>query len=107
MPTPSKFHYLFNLRDVSRIFKGICQVNAETIKGAKDIGISKLKPELFLIALWKHECDRVLTDKLVNEKDKLTANKIIEENCLEIFSEYKMEIESQIFESKILFCDFL
>lgn len=56
LPTPSKFHYLFNLRDVSRVFKGICQVNADTIKSSKDIGLKNIKPELFLIALWQHEC---------------------------------------------------
>lgn len=78
LPTPSKFHYLFNLRDVSRIFKGICQISPETIKGAKDIGTNKMKPEIFLISLWKHECERVMLDKLVNEKDKEIAMKIIE-----------------------------
>lgn len=70
LPTPSKFHYLFNLRDVSRVFKGLCQIKADTIKAAKDIGTNKMKPEVFLISLWRHECERVFTDKLVNHKDK-------------------------------------
>lgn len=29
-----------------------------------------MKPELFLIGLWKHECERVFADKLLNNKDK-------------------------------------
>jgi len=67
LPTPSKFHYLFNLRDVSRVFKGICQINIDTIKKSGDIGVEKIKPELFLISLWKHECERVFLDKLINK----------------------------------------
>ena len=37
-----------------------------------------MKPEIFLISLWKHECERVMLDKLVNQKDKEIAMKIIE-----------------------------
>ena len=107
LPTPSKFHYLFNLRDVSRIFKGMCQITPDTINNSAAIGKENLKPDLFLISLWKHECERVFMDKLVNNKDKNVAMELIENTCLEIFEEWKDKIESKILNSKIYFCNFL
>jgi dynein heavy chain len=68
LPTPAKFHYVFNMRELSRIFKGILTCKKDTINEAmKSI---KIKPELFIVGLWRHEAERVLADKLVNQKDK-------------------------------------
>ena len=58
-PTPSKFHYIFNLRDLSRIYNGLCLSTPDRFA----------KPELFL-RLWRNESMRVISDRLINDTDK-------------------------------------
>uniref|UniRef100_A0A8C4MX33 Dynein axonemal heavy chain 11 n=1 Tax=Equus asinus asinus TaxID=83772 RepID=A0A8C4MX33_EQUAS len=58
LPTAIKFHYLFNLRDLSNIFQGILFASPECLKGPSD-----------LIRLWLHESSRVYGDKLIDTKD--------------------------------------
>ncbi|KAG8468097.1 hypothetical protein KFE25_007149 [Diacronema lutheri] len=72
LPTPAKFHYIFNLRDLSRVFQGIFMCATSTVKD-----------EHTLLALWKHEAMRVFSDRLVNADDKRwfeeTVNKALDE----------------------------
>ena len=59
LPTPAKFHYLFNLRDLARLPGHLRRRRQSTLDSA-----------FTLLALWKHECMRVFSDKLVDHKDK-------------------------------------
>ncbi|XP_035829687.1 dynein heavy chain 10, axonemal isoform X2 [Aplysia californica] len=72
-PTPSKFHYIFNLRDLSRIYNGLCLSTPDRFS----------KPEQFL-RLWRNECYRVISDRLINDQDKELVSKkvgsLLEEN---------------------------
>ena len=58
-PTPSKFHYIFNLRDLSRIYHGLSLSVADRYDQAASF-----------VRLWRNECMRVFHDKLTNSKDK-------------------------------------
>lgn len=59
LPTPSKCHYLFNLRDFARVIKGVLLVPSTHMKE-----INKL------VALWVHETYRVFYDRLVDDADR-------------------------------------
>ena len=105
LPTPSKFHYIFNMRELSRIFKGVLQTRKEVILSASSVG--NMKPEVFLIGLWRHECERVFVDKLTNSKDKEQVLGYIQEISLENFSQLESEILDRFNKEKLfLFCDF-
>ena len=76
LPTPAKFHYVFNLRDLSRIWEGMLHVDKETVTSF----------ELFL-SLWKHECIRVIADRFTNAPDKEWFDKAITRTILEDLGE--------------------
>jgi dynein heavy chain len=81
LPTPTKFHYVFNMRELSRIFKGILGTSRKVINAS----IPGMKPETFIVGLWRHESERVFVDKMTNYKDKDTILGYINEISLENF----------------------
>jgi hypothetical protein len=43
-PTPSRFHYVFNLRDLSRVYEGLLRSTADTVREPADF-----------LRLWRNE----------------------------------------------------
>uniref|UniRef100_A0A1I8JH23 DHC_N2 domain-containing protein n=1 Tax=Macrostomum lignano TaxID=282301 RepID=A0A1I8JH23_9PLAT len=68
LPTAIKFHYVFNLRDLSNIFQGLLFSAPDCLKQPTDI-----------IRLYMHEAERVYCDKLTEEADIETYKKIVKE----------------------------
>ncbi|RHY56775.1 hypothetical protein DYB38_003577, partial [Aphanomyces astaci] len=57
-PTPSRCHYLFNLRDVVKVFAGVVSIRSSfSVETA--------------VKLWMHECLRVFCDRLVCKPDRV------------------------------------
>lgn len=103
LPTPSKSHYIFNLRDFARVIRGVLlaphthmQVSVRT-KG-KYLNELLMLWHLFivyvchlcqdgdkLIRLWIHEVYRVFCDRLIDNKDKDTFFSIIKEQTSSFF----------------------
>ncbi|KAJ8670776.1 hypothetical protein QAD02_002035, partial [Eretmocerus hayati] len=79
LPTPSKFHYVFNLRDLSRIWEGILR-----IERAECGSITTL------LRLWEHECMRVISDRFVDFSDKQWFKNMLQATAKEILgSDFK------------------
>jgi len=59
LPTPTKSHYTFNLRDLSKVFQGMLMVTPSTCNSPATMQ-----------RLWVHEACRVFHDRLINTEDK-------------------------------------
>lgn len=58
-PTPSRFHYIFNLRDLSRVFEGLLLSTPDKFHDAAGF-----------VRLWRNEALRVFRDRLISDEDR-------------------------------------
>lgn len=92
LPTAVKFHYIFNLRDLSNCFQGFLFSGNECLQSPMD-----------LIRLWIHETHRVYGDKLTDEKDIESFSKL----QLDILKKNVDEVdEGAVLEKPNIYCHF-
>ncbi|XP_077481740.1 dynein axonemal heavy chain 9 isoform X2 [Stigmatopora argus] len=93
LPTAVKFHYIFNLRDLSNIFQGILFSTAECLKSPLD-----------LLKIYLHESNRVYRDKLVEEKDFQLFDKLQADTVKKFFEDMAESLEKT--QKMNLYCHF-
>lgn len=71
LPTPARIHYLFNLRDISKVFQGVMRSNKEYYDSSDS-----------LAKLWIHEVTRVFGDRLIDRGDRDYLMKVIDEKLV-------------------------
>lgn len=90
-PTPSKFHYIFNLRDLSRIYHGLTLTVTDRFDS----------PEKF-VRVWRNECCRIFHDRLINDKDREVVRGHIETLLQQYFAAHT----ETVLKEPILYGDF-
>ncbi|XP_043287698.1 dynein axonemal heavy chain 7 isoform X2 [Venturia canescens] len=106
LPTPAKSHYLFNLRDFSRVIQGVLLSSPEAMPN-----------ELSMKRLWVHEILRVYGDRLVDESDsswlveqiRATLAERMEEEMDELFGDFVDVRGTRVTDTQLrnlLYCDF-
>lgn len=92
LPTPAKFHYVFNLRDLSRVWLSMISTQSSVISS-----------ETILMQLWNNEVSRTLADRLVNDSDKEWFVSAVED----LVSDHFDECFTKVTKSIVYFVDFM
>ena len=92
MPTAVKFHYVFNLRDLSNVFQGLLFASNDCITNPVDI-----------VRLWCHETHRVYLDKLADNKDIENFEKLQKDIIKKSFDDIP---ESEVLKKPLIYCHF-
>ncbi|KAJ7552868.1 hypothetical protein O6H91_06G073600 [Diphasiastrum complanatum] len=93
LPTPSKSHYTFNLRDLSKVVQGVLRADPKHNTGLNS-----------MLTLWLHEAMRVFQDRLVNDEDRRWFSKCLADQLSENF---QLSWQNVITWEPVMFCDFL
>lgn len=93
LPTPSKSHYTFNMRDMASVFQGTCSSDPKAIPSF-----------LVMSRLWCHENKRVFGDRLVNNEDGAWLHQLLSDKVMQYFSLNPATVFER---ERLIFCHFM
>jgi dynein heavy chain len=94
LPTPSKSHYVFNLRDLSKVIQGMLRADPSVVRD-----------EAGIFRLFCHETSRVFHDRLIDHDDKSYFNSMMLDVAGKHFRQ-EVELESYL-QKPFIFGDFM
>jgi dynein heavy chain len=94
LPTPAKSHYLFNMRDISKVFQGLLRSD-RTFYDTRDP----------MIKLWVHECMRVFHDRLIDVDDRTRFKAVLNNKLTGMFASGWAQLFGEA--GRPLFADFI
>jgi dynein heavy chain len=92
-PRPSRPHYLFNLRDVAKIFSGLLNAEARLVPTANQ-----------LVGMWAHEATRTFRDRLVDDDDRGWFDDLIKK---QLQKHFKLKWSEVVSADRLIYVDFL
>lgn len=90
-PTPSRFHYIFNLRDLARVYEGLLRTTPDRFETAPGF-----------VRAWRNEVMRIFHDRLIDAHDKA----VVLDHIKTIVSSKFSSFANQVLENPILMGSF-
>lgn len=93
LPTPSKSHYTFNLRDLAKVFQGMLMVDPKRVNSKDQVA-----------RIWVHENLRVFADRLTCDEDHQWLRRLIQDK---VENSFGMPWSSVVPRERLVFGDFV
>ena len=90
--TPLKFHYIFNLRNISSIYEGMY--------GAV---LDKTQTKSAIVRMWRHECMCIFSDRLISHEDRKLVN---EQLIPDLVKRFFNDVSEEVMVNPILYGDY-
>ncbi|CAD7963334.1 unnamed protein product [Amoebophrya sp. A120] len=94
LPTPARAHYLFNLRDIWKVFMGVCALLPKKVEGP-----------IVLLRCWCHEVSRVFGDRLIDAGDRTWLQNLLEEKIKTNFAPF--DVAEVFHNERLIFAEFM
>jgi len=93
LPTPAKSHYTFNLRDIWKVFQGICSIKSK-----------KVSVPVIVMRLFCHENTRVYGDRLIDAEGR---NWLTDQLKGSLENSFKVKPQDVLDKERLIFGDFM